>query len=99
MGAYSYTTVVVEPDGSTRIGVSLQPDESVSVLCRTGGTRAQISMMHAGADVTITPTDPESPTGGDVEIARWLAAAFERYADEVERLYALKASCERDAAA
>jgi hypothetical protein len=99
MGAYSYTTVVVEPDGSTRITVSLQPDESVSVLCSTGRPRAQISVTHAGADVVITPTDPESPTAGDVEIARWLAAAFATYADEVERLHALKADTRRDTAA
>ncbi|GAA0287061.1 hypothetical protein GCM10009527_098080 [Actinomadura nitritigenes] len=99
MGAYSYTTVVVEPDGATRIGVSLQPDESVSVLCSTGRPRAQISVMHAGADVVIAPTDPECPTAGDVEIARRLAASFERYADEVERLHALNADTRRDTAA
>ncbi|MGI5324834.1 hypothetical protein [Actinomadura nitritigenes] len=89
MGAYSYTTVVVEPDGSTRIGVSLQPDESVSVLCSTGRPRAQISVTHAAADVVITPTDPESPTAGDVQVARQLAESFAVYAAEVERLHAL----------
>ena len=55
--------------------------------------------MHAGADVVIAPTDPECPTAGDVEIARRLAASFERYADEVERLHALNADTRRDTAA
>ncbi|GAA0222446.1 hypothetical protein GCM10009527_018460 [Actinomadura nitritigenes] len=89
MGAYSYTTVTVEPDGSARITVHMHPDDSLSVLCGSGRDRAQISFTHAGADVIITPTDPNSPTAGDVQVARQLAESFATYAAEVERLHAL----------
>ena len=87
MDAYSYTTVQVEPDGSARVHVSMYLDESVSVLTATGRGRAQISMRHARADVTVGPTNPTAPTAGDVQIARRLAESFATYAAEVERLH------------
>ncbi|NVI86844.1 hypothetical protein [Actinomadura sp. BRA 177] len=87
MGAYSYTTVRVEPDGSAAVHVSLHPDASVSVLAGTGYDRAQISVSHARADVTFCPTNPTAPTSSDVRIARQLAESFATYAAEVERLH------------
>ncbi|MFG2018598.1 hypothetical protein [Actinomadura geliboluensis] len=87
MDAYSYTTVQVEPDGSAAVHVSLHPDESVSVLAVTGYGRAQISVRHARANVTITPTNPTTPTAEDVRIARQLAESFAAYAAEVGRLH------------
>ncbi|CNF22348.1 Uncharacterised protein [Mycobacterium tuberculosis] len=87
MDAYSYTTVQVEPDGSARVHVSLYPDESVSVVAVTGRERAQISVRHANASVSIVPTNAAAPTSGDVQIARQLATAFATYAAEVERLH------------
>ncbi|MGI5420495.1 hypothetical protein [Actinomadura luteofluorescens] len=88
--SYSYTTVIVEPDGASRISVHLHPDQTMSVLCSEGRRRAQISFSHARADVIITPTNPEAPTAEDLKTARQLAELFGRYAVEVERLHALK---------
>ena len=87
--SYSYTTVMVEPDGKSRISVHLIPDRRTSVINSVSGLRAQIAFMHAGADVTITPTNPTAPTAEDVETARRLAELFGRYVAEVERLHAL----------
>ncbi|MFB4307202.1 hypothetical protein [Actinomadura sp. GTD37] len=87
MDAYSYTTVQVEPDGSAAVHVSLYPDESVSVLAVTGRGRAQISVQHANASVSVAPTNPAAPTAEDVQIARRLAESFAAYAAEVERLH------------
>ncbi|MBX6770048.1 MAG: hypothetical protein IRY90_23330 [Actinomadura rubrobrunea] len=86
--AYSYTTVMVEPDGTSRISVSLRPDEDMSVLCSTGRDRAQITVMHAAAHVLISPVSPKAPTSEDVRVARRLAESFAVYAAEVERLHA-----------
>ncbi|MEU8117627.1 hypothetical protein AB0C21_02845 [Spirillospora sp. NPDC049024] len=83
----SYTTVSVDPDGTSRIVVNLIPDRQMSVYCSHGGPRAQIAFMHAGANVTITPTDPAAPTAEDLATARRLAELFARYAAEVERLH------------
>lgn len=88
MRSYSYTTVVVEPDGTARTSVNVYPDESLRVLCTTGGPRAQISLDHAGASVLIVPTNAEAPTAEDVRAARRLAESFAVYAAEVERLHA-----------
>src|SRR5437868_9391613 len=88
-GAYSYTTVSVETDGTAAVSVSLQTDERVSVLCGTGRDRAQISVWHAGAHVTVCPTNASAPTAGDVQVARLLAESFAVYAAEVERLHDL----------
>ncbi|GAA4130738.1 hypothetical protein [Actinomadura keratinilytica] len=86
--AYSYTTVVVDPDGTSRISVSLRPDDDMSVVCPTGRDRAQISVSHAAAHVLIGPAAPEAPTAEDVRVARKLAESFAVYAAEVERLHA-----------
>jgi hypothetical protein len=87
--SYSYTTVSVDPDGTSRVSVHLIPNREMSVYCSPGGHRAQIAFMHAGANVTVTPTNPTAPTVEDVKTARQLADLFARYAAEVERLHAL----------
>jgi hypothetical protein len=87
--SYSYTTVSVDPDGTTTVDVTLRPDRDVSVLCPLGRDRAMISISHARAYVVITPTNPTAPTAEDIETARRLAELFGRYAAEVERLHAL----------
>lgn len=87
MGAYSYTTVVVEPDGSARVTVSMHPDERLSVLLAVGYERAQISLTHANADLIIAPTNAAAPTVEDVLVARKIAESFATYAAEVERLH------------
>ncbi|GAA2257043.1 MULTISPECIES: hypothetical protein [Actinomadura] len=87
--SYSFTTVRVDPDGTPAISVHLIPDRQMSVYCSDGGHRAQIAFIHAGANVTITPTNPESPTAEDLVTARRLAELFGRYVAEVERLHAL----------
>ncbi|MEV0667183.1 hypothetical protein ACIBI3_38815 [Actinomadura luteofluorescens] len=97
--SYSYTTLVVEPDGTSRVSVHLHPDHNMSVLCSEGRRRAQISFSHARADVIITPTTPEAPTAGDVATARQLAGLFGRYAAEVERLHALNVASMPDESA
>ncbi|MFI0374509.1 hypothetical protein ACH35V_42195 [Actinomadura sp. 1N219] len=89
MGAYSYTTVSVEPDGTALTSVSLHPDERVSVLYPRGKDRAQISIAHAYAHVSIVPTNATAPTAEDVRVARKLADSFAAYAAEVERLHGL----------
>ncbi|WP_149261580.1 hypothetical protein [Actinomadura sp. K4S16] len=90
--SYSYTTVSVDSDGASTVNVALRPDRDVSVLCARGRDRAQISISHARAHVTITPTNPTAPTAEDVATARQLAGLFARYAAEVERLHANGAS-------
>lgn len=92
MGAYSYTTVTVEPDGSARASVTMHPDERLSVLVPVGYERAQISLAHANADLTIAPTNATAPTVEDVQVARKLAESFATYAAEVERLHTASAS-------
>ncbi|NVI91975.1 hypothetical protein [Actinomadura sp. BRA 177] len=87
MRPYSFTTVTVEADGTAKVGVSMHPDEEMRIYCTPGRDRAQISVMHARADVMIGPTNPTAPTAGDVQIARQLATAFATYAAEVERLH------------
>ena len=89
MDAYSYTTVSVEPDGTARTSLSMQPDEWLSVVCPRGKERAQISLSHSRADVTLSPTSAAAPTAEDVRVARKLAESFAVYAAEVERLHAL----------
>ena len=89
MDAYSYTTVSVKPDGTARTTLSMQPDEWLSVICPRGKKRAQISLEHSRADVTLSPTSPTAPTAEDVRVARKLAESFAIYAAEVERLHAL----------
>ncbi|MFG1857885.1 hypothetical protein ACGFJT_39040 [Actinomadura geliboluensis] len=89
MDTYSYTTVQVEPDGTALTSVSMHPDERVSVLCPRGKNRAQISITHSYAHLTIAPTKATSPTAEDVRVARRLAESFAAYAAEVERLHAL----------
>ncbi|NVI90817.1 hypothetical protein [Actinomadura sp. BRA 177] len=89
MGAYSYTTVQVEPDGTALTSVSIYPDERVSVLCPRGKNRAQISITHSYAHVIIAPARATSPTAEDVRVARKLAESFAAYAAEVERLHTL----------
>jgi hypothetical protein len=90
--SYSYTTVLVEPDGSTLTHVSLHPDGRMSMMCPRGGDRAQITLSHARADVTIAPTNATAPTAEDLRVARQLAELFARYAAEVERLHTNSAS-------
>lgn len=85
--AYSYTTIVVRPGRAPRITVSLQPDGGIDVFCAAGRQRAQISISHADADVTVTPTNATAPTAEDVRAARKLAESFAVYAAEVERLH------------
>ncbi|MFA1548802.1 hypothetical protein [Actinomadura chokoriensis] len=87
MDAYSYTTVQVDPDGTARVHVALHPGEDVRVYCTPGRDRAQISVMHARADVTFCPTNPTAPTAEDVRVARQLAESFATYAADVERLH------------
>lgn len=87
MDAYSYTTLRVDPDGTAAVHVSLHPDADMTVVCVRGGDRAQISVMHARADVTFCPTNPTAPTAGDVRAARRLAESFATFAAEVERLH------------
>ncbi|TDD75323.1 hypothetical protein E1293_28500 [Actinomadura darangshiensis] len=99
MDAYSYTTVSVESDGTAKVHVAMHPDEDVTVYCTPGRDRAQISVMHARADVTICPTDATAPSTGDVQVARQLAAAFATYAAEVERLHNENAAGAADTAA
>lgn len=89
MDAYSYTTVSVRPDGSARTTLSMQPNKYLEVLCPRGRDRAQISLSHARADVTLSPTRATAPTAEDVWVARKLAESFAVYAAEVERLHAL----------
>ncbi|WP_344208901.1 hypothetical protein, partial [Actinomadura livida] len=83
MGAYSYTTLTVDPDGTTAVHVTLRPDEQISLLCLRDRGRAQLGISHARADVTITPTNPTAPTAQDVRVAHQLAELFARYAAEV----------------
>ncbi|MGC4957903.1 hypothetical protein ACLQ2P_32305 [Actinomadura citrea] len=98
--SYSYTTVSVDADGTSLISVSLYPDGRMSMTCPTDGNRAQFSISHAQARVTIAPTNPTAPTAADVATARRLAELFGRYVAEVERLHALNsASTRRDSAA
>ncbi|MEU4824619.1 hypothetical protein AB0H37_22350 [Actinomadura sp. NPDC023710] len=98
--SYSHTTVMVEPDGTAVISVSLYPDGRMAMTCPTGVNRAQLWISHARARVLIAPTNPEAPTAEDVETARKLAEVFARYAAEVERLHALNdASTRRESAA
>ncbi|WP_433465512.1 hypothetical protein [Spirillospora sp. CA-128828] len=85
--SYSHTTVMVEPDGTSVISVSLYPDGRMAMTCPTDGDRAQIWISHAGARVLIAPTNPEEPTAEDVRVARKFAEVFARYAAEVERLH------------
>ncbi|GAA0568742.1 hypothetical protein [Actinomadura livida] len=87
MGAYSYTTVNVDPDGTASVDVTLRPDERVSLLCMRD--RGQLVISHAQAHVTITPTNPTAPTAEDLAVAHKLAELFARYAAEVERLHVL----------
>ena len=87
--SYSHTTVMVEPDGTAVISVSLYPDGRMAMTCPTDGNRAQLWLSHAGARVLIAPTNPEEPTAEDVVTARKLAEVFGRYAAEVERLHTL----------
>ena len=89
MNAYSYTTLIVDPDGTASVNVTLRPDEQVSLLCVRDRGRAQLSISHARADVTITPANPTAPTAEDLAVARRLAELFAQYAAEVERLHAL----------
>lgn len=69
--------------------MNLTPDRQMSVINSVSGRRAQITFMHAGAHVTITPTNPEAPTAEDLATARRLGELFGRYVAEVERLHAL----------
>lgn len=87
MRPYSFTTITVEPDGTAKVVVTMHPDEDMRVYCTPGRDRAQISVMHARADVMICPTNATAPTAGDVQTARQLATAFATYAAEVERLH------------
>ncbi|TDC47703.1 hypothetical protein E1281_25865 [Actinomadura sp. KC345] len=87
MDSYSYTTVSVKPDGSAHTSVSMLPDKWLSVVCPRGKDRAQISLSHSRADVTLSPTNATAPTAGDVWVARKLATSFALYAAEVERLH------------
>ncbi|XRQ07360.1 hypothetical protein ACN3XK_64465, partial [Actinomadura welshii] len=82
MGAYSYTTLTVDPDGTASVNVTLRPDEQISLLCVRD--RGQLVISHAQAHVTITPTNPTVPTAEDLAVARKLAESFARYAAEVE---------------
>ncbi|URM97069.1 hypothetical protein LUW76_23450 [Actinomadura madurae] len=98
MESYSYTTVSVKPDGTARTSLSMQPDEWLSVVCPRGKERAQISLSHSRADVTVSPTNATAPTAGDVWVARKLAESFAIYAAEVERLHILNGASVESAA-
>ncbi|WP_021596235.1 hypothetical protein [Actinomadura welshii] len=92
MNASSFTTLKVDPDGTTSVCVTLRPDAQISVQCRQDRPRVQLWISHGRADVTIVPSNPEAPTAEDVRVARQLAELFARYAAEVERLHTVSQS-------
>ncbi|MEV5570703.1 hypothetical protein AB0L06_11675 [Spirillospora sp. NPDC052269] len=99
MSDYSYTTIVVEPGQSPRIGVSVHGGESVTVLACTDGDVAQVSVMQGGVHLTFTPSDKTAVTTEDVMSAQELAKAFAAYAVKVERLHERHASSSGDSSA
>ncbi|RCG29089.1 hypothetical protein DQ384_22390 [Sphaerisporangium album] len=88
MSGYSYTTISMRPGQSPRVGVSIHPDEHVSVhyYPAEDDPHAFIGIDYGDAQVNIGTTKDTTVTDTHVKFARNLFEAAARFLADCERL-------------
>ncbi|MEV7011151.1 hypothetical protein [Streptosporangium sp. NPDC051022] len=87
---YTYVTASIH-NGDTRLDVSFHTAELSVMAMTVQGIRPYLCFGSAEGQLSISTTGGGPVTSADLDLAREIATAANRYRDECERLYAVQA--------